>query len=77
MDNQTLIKVARDCYPHNIWTTEVENGTVWHGVGTFLLMEMQRKFPQVQYQFIHQFPPSNVTNINAIALGKIIKVQII
>ena len=63
------VRVARECIPGFVWTTDVENGTLWHGNGMLLLMELQKQF-QFQYSVVHKFPEYNGSDsIHFIAKG--------
>ena len=68
MPNKT-IRVGRECIPGYAWTTDVENGTLWHGNGMLVLRELQKRY-QFDYEFIHQFPSYNGSDgIHYIAKG--------
>ena len=54
------IRIARRCV--NTWVTQHENGTMWHGAGSYLLRELMRIIP-AKLEFLHDFPPSNETNV--------------
>ena len=65
-----VLKVGRYCYPSMLWTTESENGTLWHGSASYVLNALKEKLPKLE--FISDLPKSNWTHpsIQSIADGK-------
>ena len=65
----TTLRVARECYQHSTWTTEKENGTIWHGAGMLLLILLQKRYG-FDYEFVHEMPPSDNESMHYILKGK-------
>ena len=67
---EKLIRVARKCWPSNVWTTEVENGTMWHSHINYILQEIQAKITGgIPYEFLYNFPPAEDIHDNIKALS--------
>ena len=70
-DSSLAIRVARECIPGLVWTTEDSKGTYWHGNGMLVLSEMQKILP-LKYQFLTDFPESDNGEVHYIATGKLL-----
>ena len=55
MNNTPVIRVGRSCDHFNVWTTQVENGTVWHGFSMFVMEALARSL-QADIKFVHETP---------------------
>ena len=66
-----IIRVARECIPGYVWTTDIANGTLWHGNGMLLLSELQKQF-NFDFKIVHKFPKYNDSDgIHYIAKGTV------
>ena len=52
-----VVRIGRECLPSNVWTTDAENGTLWHGHSSYILNELRNKLPPLK--FVSQLSPSN------------------
>ena len=59
--NSSFIRVARECWPTNVWVTQAENGTVWHGAGMLFLLQLQKSM-NLRFKFVHDLPPAKDTH---------------
>ena len=50
--NVSTLRVSRDCIP-NLWITNTENGTEWHGYYHYVLKELAKILP-AKIEFVHE-----------------------
>ena len=64
------VRIARECIPGYAWTTDDENGTLWHGNGMLTMMELQKQHG-FNFEFVTTFPEYNGSDgIHYIAKGR-------
>lgn len=48
MSTEDVIRVGRVCAPYNVWITQEEAGTVWHGSASMMLQALRHNLPPIQ-----------------------------
>lgn len=65
------IRIGRYCNPIQVWATEADNGTYWHGTETSFLKLIRHQLPPIE--IVTNYPKANWTipHIHAINQGLI------
>ena len=61
MANKTTISIGRHCANPNVWTTDSELGTVWHGFFNYVIRGLAERV-NADLKFVHQIPNNTQGN---------------